>query len=116
MRKDRNTAIMKLRKTVGVMITVSMIAGLAGCGSSGSNGAKDQSQAEGGGLQDTQAGGEFTGEPVEASYPLTSEKKQLTVYARNSNSSVLSSYQEIQAFEKAAETLGVELVWTHPVA
>lgn len=116
MRKDRKTAMMKLRKTVGVMITVSMIAGLAGCGSSGSNGAKDQSQAEGGGLQDTQAGGEFTGEPVEASYPLTSEKKQLTVYAKNSNSSILSSYQEIQAFEKAAETLGVELVWTHPVA
>ncbi len=120
MRKDRKRAMMKLRKTVGVVLAAAMVAGLAGCGGSSSGDrAKDQSQAGAGtgagDTQDTQASAEFTGEPVEATYPLTSEKKQLTVYARNSSSSVLSSYQEIQAFQKAAEKLGVELVWTHPV-
>lgn len=107
MRKGKKTVF---RKVVSGMIAASLAAGLAGCSSSDGGQSQKQNQEE-----TTVAAEEFTGEPVEAVYPLTEEKKQLTVYAKNSNSSVLSSYNEIEAFKKAAEKLGVELVWSHPV-
>ena len=108
MRKGKKAVF---RRLASGMIAAALAAGITGCGSSGSGQSQKQNQEE-----TIASVEEFTGEPVEAVYPLSEEKKQLTVYAKNSNSSVLNSYNEIEAFTKAAEKLGVELVWSHPVA
>lgn len=101
-------------RIVSAALASAMVLGLAGCGSSEQGSTAGQKETT---LSQSEAETEaFDGKPVEAVYPLTSEKKQLTVYAKNSNSSVVTGYHEIKAFEKAAEKLGVELIWTHPVA
>ncbi len=111
MRKDQKAEKVTVKRTARVLAAAVLVLGMVGCGSSGKaqSGETSSATAEKGET-------EFTGEPVEAVYPLTTEKKQLTVYAKNSLSSSLNSYSEVRAFEKAAEKLGVELVWTHPVA
>lgn len=107
MKKSTGKAVIR-RATSGVL-AVAMVLGMTGCGGTDKKEIVPETSAA------TTASTEFTGEPVEATYPLTTEKKQLTVYAKNSLSSVLSNYNEVEAFKKAAEKLGVELVWTHPV-
>lgn len=100
-----------IRRAVSGVLAAALVLGMTGCGF----GEQGQGQGETAAVETTETAAKFTGEPVAADYPLTAEKQQLTIYAKNSSSSVLNSYNEIEAFQRAAEKLGVELVWTHPV-
>lgn len=58
--------------------------------------------------------GQYIGEPQAATYPLSSEKKTLTVYTRDATSGVVGNWSNIKAFQAAAEKLGIELEFIHP--
>lgn len=49
-----------------------------------------------------------------AQYPLTTEKKTLTIYIRDNSAGVIGNYGRVAAFQAAAEKLGVELEFIHP--
>ncbi|MBP3543564.1 MAG: extracellular solute-binding protein, partial [Lachnospiraceae bacterium] len=103
------------KRVLAAALMVTMAVSAAGCGSNGSGQQKTTV-----GAQTTDAAAVTTAAvssgPVKAGYPLTTEKKQLTVYSKNSLSSNIANYNEIAAFDRAAEKLGVELVWSHPVS
>lgn len=60
------------------------------------------------------AASQYTGEPEPLTLPLSTERKTITVYAKNSSSGVLSDYGQLKAFQVAAEKLNVEIEWIMP--
>ncbi len=97
----------KSTRILSLLLAVLMLLGLAACGNS--NDPSKETAAN-----NTQAENQESIVPVEASYPLTTEKKKLTIYMRDNSSGVIGNYGRVAGIKAAAEKLGVELEFTHP--
>lgn len=102
----------KCKRILSLLLAALMILSLAACGGTeepANSGNSAESNASGSNASDNE---NIT--PQEASYPLTTEKKTLSVYIRDNSSGVIGNYGRVAAFQAAAEKLGVELEFIHP--
>lgn len=99
----------KSKHLISLLLAGTLLAGcLTGCGGGASSSAPASAVAP------SAAASSATGEPQQAVYPLSSEKKTLTIYMKDATSGVVGNWSNIKAFQVAAEKLGVEIEFIHP--
>lgn len=109
----------KAKRTLALLLAGTLLAScLVGCGA---NAATPAASTSGGAAASSSTdkaayneAGQYIGEPVQANYPLSTEKKTLKIYMRDASNGVVGSWNKIEAFQVAAEKLGVELEFIHP--
>ena len=99
-----------MKRILALLLAAVMVLSLAACGSS--NEEKPASSTSSAPAETVAAA--KADEAKTAQYPLTTEKKTLTVYIRDNSAGVIGDYGKVAAFQAAAEKLGVELKFVHP--
>lgn len=102
----------KGKRILSLLLAALMILSLAACGGTGDT--TSSGSPEGNNTSGPDASGNENATPQEATYPLTTEKKTLSVYIRDNSSGVIGDYGRVAAFQAAADKLGVELEFVHP--
>ena len=101
---------MKRRNQILSLTLAGMMAAgcLTGCGSAASEAPAADSTV---GTTETAQTAEG---PVQAAYPLADGDKTLTVYMKDATSGAVGNWENIKAFQVAAEKLGVTIEFIHP--
>ena len=102
----------KGKRILSLLLATLMIFSLAACGGTGDTTSSGSPEGNNTSAPDVSGNEDVT--PQEATYPLTTEKKTLSVYIRDNSSGVIGDYGRVAAFQAAAERLGVELEFVHP--
>ncbi|MFG6352038.1 MAG: extracellular solute-binding protein [Oscillospiraceae bacterium] len=102
----------KGKRILSLLLATLMILSLAACGGTGDTTSSGSPEGNNTSAPDVSGNEDVT--PQEATYPLTTEKKTLSVYIRDNSSGVIGDYGRVAAFQAAAERLGVELEFVHP--
>lgn len=102
----------KGKRILSLLLAALMILSLAACGGMGDT--TSSGSPEGNNTSGPDVSGNEDVTPQEATYPLTTEKKTLSVYIRDNSSGVIGDYGRVAAFQAAADKLGVELEFVHP--
>ena len=102
----------KGKRILSLLLATLMILSLAACGGTGDTTSYGSPEGNNTSAPDVSGNEDVT--PQEATYPLTTEKKTLSVYIRDNSSGVIGDYGRVAAFQAAAERLGVELEFVHP--
>jgi len=102
----------KGKRILSLLLATLMILNLAACGGTGDTTSSGSPEGNNTSAPDVSGNEDVT--PQEATYPLTTEKKTLSVYIRDNSSGVIGDYGRVAAFQAAAERLGVELEFVHP--
>ena len=102
----------KGKRILSMLLATLMILSLAACGGTGDTTSSGSPEGNNTSAPDVSGNEDVT--PQEATYPLTTEKKTLSVYIRDNSSGVIGDYGRVAAFQAAAERLGVELEFVHP--
>lgn len=102
----------KGKRILSLLLATLMILSLAACGGTGDTTSSGSLEGNNTSAPDVSGNEDVT--PQEATYPLTTEKKTLSVYIRDNSSGVIGDYGRVAAFQAAAERLGVELEFVHP--
>ncbi len=98
-----------MKRILAMLLAVVMTLSLVACGGSDEKPAASNNDAP------AETVAEANAEDAQvAQYPLTTEKKTLTVYIRDNSAGVIGNYGRVAAFQAAAEKLGVELEFIHP--
>lgn len=97
----------KGKRILSLLLATLMILSLAACGGTGDTTSSGSPEGNNTSAPDVSGNEDVT--PQEATYPLTTEKKTLSVYIRDNSSGVIGDYGRVAAFQAAAERLGVEL-------
>lgn len=98
-------------RLLSLLLAVLMVMALAACGNSAPAASSSETSTAN---TETAADDSQPVEPVEATYPLTTEKKKLTIYMRDNSGGVIGNYGRVAGIQAAAEKLGVELEFIHP--
>ena len=102
----------KGKRILSLLLATLMILSLAACGGTGDTTSSGSPEGNNTSAPDVSGNEDVT--PQEATYPLTTEKKTLSVYIRDNSSGVIGDFGRVAAFQAAAERLGVELEFVHP--
>ena len=102
----------KGQRILALLLSMMMVLSLAACGGTGDTTSSGSPEGNNTSAPDVSGNEDVT--PQEATYPLTTEKKTLSVYIRDNSSGVIGDYGRVAAFQAAAERLGVELEFVHP--
>lgn len=113
----------RFTRILSLLLAILMVIGLTACGGGdtpSTNAPSNDNPSTPAGSNGTPAdgntgdSGEQSNEPQQATYPLTTEKKTLTIYIRDNSSGVIGDYSRVAGIKAAADKLGVELKFTHP--
>ena len=101
----------KATRLLSLLLAILMVMALAACGNSAPAASSSETSTAN---SETAADDSQPVEPVEATYPLTTENKKLTIYMRDNSAGVIGDYGRVAGIKAAAEKLGVELEFIHP--